>query len=39
MNEQIIFLLFLIPGVGITIFLPIWKKKKKLIIKKMNVGS
>lgn len=34
MNEQIIFLLLLIPGVGITIFLPIWKKKKEIAYKK-----
>lgn len=34
MNEQIIFLLFLIPGTGITIFLPFWKSKKETAYKK-----
>ncbi len=34
MNEQIIFLLFLIPGAGITIFLPFWKSKKEIVYKK-----
>ena len=34
MNEQIIFLLFLIPGAGITIFLPFWKAKKETAYKK-----
>ena len=34
MNEQIIFLLFLIPSAGITIFLPFWKAKKETAYKK-----
>lgn len=34
MNEQHIFLLFLIPGAGITIFLPFWKSKKEIVYKK-----
>lgn len=34
MNEQIIFLCFLIPGAGITIFLPFWKAKKEIAYKK-----
>ena len=34
MNEQIIFLLFLIPGAVITIFLPFWKSKKEIAYKK-----
>lgn len=34
MNEQIIFLLFLIPGAVITIFLPCWKAKKEIAYKK-----
>ncbi|WP_419724789.1 hypothetical protein [Terrisporobacter petrolearius] len=33
MNEQIIFLCFLIPGAGITIFLPSWKRKKEVAYK------
>ncbi|WP_195941022.1 hypothetical protein [Romboutsia sp. 1001713B170131_170501_G6] len=34
MNEQIIFLCFLIPGAGVTIFLPFWKGKKEVAYKK-----
>lgn len=34
MNEQHIFLLFLIPGAAITIFLPFWKSKKEIAYKK-----
>lgn len=34
MNEQIIFLLLLIPSAGITIFLPFWKSKKEIVYKK-----
>lgn len=33
MNEQIIFLCFLIPGAGITIFLPFWRRKKEVTYK------
>ena len=39
MNEQHIFLLLLIPGAVVTIFLPFGRQKKKLLIKKTNVGS
>ena len=34
MNEQHIFLLFLIPGAVITIYLPFWKAKKEVAYKK-----
>lgn len=39
MNEQIILLFFIILSIGITIFLSVWKSKKKLIIKMTNAGN